>query len=287
MKTISTELQTHLASECTTLATCWKLTRKDSTTMGFSDHDQDFTYDSVLYKAASGFNPSSLSTNANMAVDTQDIEGLLSSASITEEDILAGKYDSAEIEIFMVNYNDLTQGDIKLKKGWLGEVRLKNNQFIAEIRGLTQRLTQTIGELYSPSCRATLGDARCGVNLANHQFITTVTTVSDKQRFTCSALTQDSADFTSGTVLFTSGNNNTLGMEIKEHIKLSSGGADITLTLPMPYVTTVGDNITVTRGCDKTLATCNTKFSNSINFRGEPHVPGLDKMFETAGTRSE
>lgn len=286
MKTISTDLQSHLASECTTLATCWKLTRSDGTIMGFSDHDQVFDYDSITYQAASGFNPSSISTNANMAVDTQDIQGMLSASNITEEDILAGKYDSAEIEIFMVNYADLTQGDIKLKKGWLGEVQIKNQQFIAEIRGLTQKLTQMVGELYSPSCRAALGDARCGINRASHQFTTTITTVTDRQRFTCSGLAQASGDFTGGIIVFGSGNNNTLGMEIKEHALISGSGANITLTLPMPYDMEAGDSITVTRGCDKTLVTCKAKFNNVVNFRGEPHVPGLDKMFETAGTRS-
>lgn len=286
MKTISTALQTHLAGECTTLATCWKLTRKDTTVMGFTEHDRDITYGGILYKATSGFTPSSISTNANMAVDTQDIEGMLSSDSISEQDIFAGLYDSAQIEIFMVNYTDLTQGDIKLKKGWLGEVSLKNHQFIAEVRGLTQKLTQTIGELYSPSCRASLGDGRCQVNLSSHQFTTTVTTVTSKQRMVCASLTQASADFTGGTVLFTSGDNAGLGMEIKEHAYLSGSGADITLALPMPYNIAASDNLTVTRGCDKTLSTCKSKFNNIVNFRGEPHVPGLDKMFETAGTRS-
>lgn len=286
MKNISTALKSHISSECTTLATCWKLTRKDSTVMGFTDHDQDIVFEAVTYTATSGFTPSSISTNANMAVDTQDIEGMLSSGFITDEDILAGKYDSAEIEIFMVNYQDLSQGNLKLKKGWLGEVSLKNQQFYAEVRGLTQKLSQTIGELYSPSCRATLGDARCGVDLTSHRFATTTSTVSDKQRFTCASLTQDSADFSGGTVLFASGSNNGIGMEIKEHVKLASGGAEITLTLPMPYEIGVGDSVTVTRGCDKTLGTCKLKFNNITNFRGEPHVPGLDKMFETAGTRS-
>lgn len=286
MKTISTELQAHLAGECTTLATCWKLTRKDGTVMGFTDHDQDFTYSDVLYIATSGFTPSSISTNANMAVDTQDIEGMLSSDSINEADILAGLYDSAEIEIFMVNYTDLTQGDIKLKKGWLGEVSLKNNQFIAEVRGLTQKLTQTIGELYSPSCRATLGDSRCKVDLSSHQFTTTITTSPNKQRLICSSLTQESGDFTGGTILFTSGANSGLGMEIKEHAYIIGTGADINLVLPLPYDIQPSDSVTVTRGCDKTLGTCKGKFDNIVNFRGEPHVPGLDKMFETAGTRS-
>jgi len=42
----------------------------------------------------------------------------------------------------------------------------------------------------------------------------------------------------------------------------------------------------LTKGCDKTITTCFSRFNNVVNFRGEPLVPGLDRMLETAGTRS-
>ena len=32
--------------------------------------------------------------------------------------------------------------------------------------------------------------------------------------------------------------------------------------------------------------TCNGTFNNLVNFRGEPHIPGIDKMMATAGTTS-
>ena len=286
MKEISPELQQHLAGECTTMAVCWRIERKDGTIMGFTDHDSNLQFNSETYRAASGFTPSSISSNANLAVDTQDVEGILSDDSITEEDILAGLYDSAQIDIFMLNYADISQGELRLKRGWLGEVTLKNNQFSAEVRGLTQRLTQTIGDLYSPSCRATLGDGKCRVNLEEHQFATTITSVQSRLRFTCSDLTNESDEFTGGTIEFSSGTNSGLGMEIKAHALVAGGGADISLALPMPYDVQAGDSVTVTRGCDKTLSTCKNRFDNILNFRGEPHVPGLDRMFETAGTRS-
>ena len=38
MKTISAGLAQHLAGEVTTLATCWKITRRDSVVLGFTDH---------------------------------------------------------------------------------------------------------------------------------------------------------------------------------------------------------------------------------------------------------
>lgn len=105
--------------------------------------------------------------------------------------------------------------------------------------------------------------------------------------FFVSSISNTGGDFVGGTALFTSGANAGIGMEIKEHQYSVANGAELILVLPMPYDINVSDNVTLTRGCDKTIGTCQSKFSNVLNFRGEPHVPGLDKIFETAGTRSD
>jgi uncharacterized phage protein (TIGR02218 family) len=282
MKSISTELKTHLAGEVTTLATCWKLTRKDAVVMGFTDHDKDLIIEGVTYKAASGFTPTAIANSADLSVDNLDVEGMLDDTSITEADILAGKYDFAAIEVFAVNYEDLTQGALQLRSGWLGEIAMKNNRFTAEVRGLMQKLTQNIGELYSPSCRAQLGDARCGVNLTGFTFTGTVTGVTDRLIFDDSSRTESAGTFTFGNVTFMSGANSGISMEVKEYTQ-----GRMILALPMPNAITIGDNYTIQRGCDKTLTTCRDVFSNVVNFRGEPHVPGIDKMLETASTRNE
>src|SRR5208282_3466283 len=213
MKTISDALAAHIAGEVTTLATCWKLTRRDTTVFGFTDHDQDITFDSITYVAATGFTPSAVQTTGSLAVDNLDVDGMLSSGSITEADILAGLYDFAEIEIFQVNYSDLTQGSLQLRRGWLGEVTFYKQQFVAEVRGLTQSLSQTMGQLYSASCRATLGDSRCKINTATGG----ITAVVSNIQFTDSARTEATNNFTFGTITFTSGANNGLSMEIKEY----------------------------------------------------------------------
>ncbi|MFO0389898.1 MAG: DUF2163 domain-containing protein [Alphaproteobacteria bacterium] len=175
MKNVSTALKNHISGEVTTLATCWKLTRRDTVILGFTSHDRDIVFESITYKASTGFTPSSIQSSSALNVDNLDAEGMLSDDGITEADIMAGKYDFAEIEIFQVNYNDLSQGTLKLRRGWMGEVSLHKSSFIAEVRGLTQRLSQRIGELYSPSCRATLGDLRCKVNMATHTVTGSVT----------------------------------------------------------------------------------------------------------------
>jgi len=286
MKTISTLLATHLAGEVTTLATCWKMTRRDSTVFGFTDHDCDITFESVLYKASTGFTPSAIDNSGTLAVDNLDVEGMLTSGSITEADILAGRYDFAEIEVFQVNYTDLTQGALKLRRGWLGEVSFQKQQFIAEVRGLTQRLSQTMGELYSASCRATLGDSRCTIDLSAHTVTGSVTAVSSNVQFIDNARSEDSGLFSYGKITFTSGANNGLSMEVKEYIHNVATGGTLSLALPMPYPLVAGDGYSLSKGCDKTISTCFAQFNNVVNFRGEPLVPGLDRMLETAGTRS-
>ena len=57
-------------------AWCWKITRKDGMVLGFTSHDEDITYDGLVYKAATGFAPTAVSTSGDMAVDNLDAEGM-------------------------------------------------------------------------------------------------------------------------------------------------------------------------------------------------------------------
>lgn len=282
MKQISTELTQHIAGEVTTVATCWKLTRKDSTQMGFTDHDEDITVSSLLYKSATGFTPTAVSSSSGLNVDNIDIEGVLSSTAISKDDILAGIYDYAEVEIFQVNYKAPDDGKITLRTGSIGEITIKDGQFIAEIRGLTQQLNQNITKIYSRNCRAELGDSKCGVNMTSRMHSGSVTEVTSRRIFTDSSRTEDAGTFNFGVITFTSGANNGLSMEVKRQ----TAAGEITLMLPMPYDINASDTYSIKEGCDKRISTCSSKFSNAINFRGEPHVPGMDKILQTSSTRS-
>lgn len=166
MKTLSSELAQHLAGAVTTLAHCWRVQRRDGGVLGFTSHDRDITFDGVTYVAGGGMTPSAIESSADLAVDNLDVEGYLEDERINERDLVAGRYDGAEVEIFLVNWADLSQGRVMVKRGHIGEVRLEDGRFVAELRGLTQRLQQTVGSVYAPECAADLADQRCGVTLS-------------------------------------------------------------------------------------------------------------------------
>lgn len=281
MKTLTPSLAAHLAEETTTLSTCWKLTRRDGLILGFTDHDLDLLVDGITYQASSGFTPSAIASSGALNVDNLDVEGMLDAGAMTEADLLAGIYDHAQIDIFEVNYQRPADGQLPLRTGWLGEVTLQDGRFLAEVRGLTQPLAQRIGELYNPSCRASLGDARCKVNMASHTKTGTLTGVTSRSVLRDTARNEPAGTFNFGMLTFTSGQNTGTQMEVKEYTP-----GLIVLALPLARPVSVGDAYTLAEGCDRSFATCVSRFNNAVNFRGEPHVPGLDRMLETAGTRS-
>lgn len=278
---ISTALKDHLALETSTIAYCIKITREDGQIFGYTSHDQDITYNTVLYKSKGGFSPSTVESKADASVPNLEIIGVLSSDSISETDLKQGLFDNAAFEAFILNYSDLTQGSMVLRKGWFGEVTLRQGQFTTELRGLASKLQTKVGELYTPACSVRrLGDSRCKVNTTPFRFSLTVTGVVSDREFSHTINVQAADYFKYGILKWTNGNNDDLEMEIKEYT-VSGGTGTFFLQLPMPKAVQVGDTFQATRGCDRTFATCQSVFNNAVNFRGFPHIPGIDKMMST------
>jgi uncharacterized phage protein (TIGR02218 family) len=282
MKVITSALAQHLAGEVTTLATCWQITRRDGVVLGFTDHVRDLEVDGVTYRAASGYTRTAIRGTADLAVDNLDVESVFSDDGITEEDLRAGRYDFAEIRMFLVNYENLGQGILKLRRGWLGEVTIRDGMYVAELRGMTQRLQMTVGEVYAPDCAADLGDARCGVDLAVLEETGTVSAVTSATAFE-TALAQPTGWYDGGELSWTGGANAGQTVAVRSW---DAGTNTLTLFLPALYPMQAGDNFTIRPGCDKSFATCQAKFDNAVNFRGFPHVPGTDQVLSYPDAQS-
>ena len=284
MKTIPTDLATHLAGTAQTIAILWKMTRVDGQVFGFTDHDRDITYDGLTYDAKTGITRSATHVSSTMAVDNAQIESVVNSEKIDPDDIRANKWDGCKVDIYLVNYANISNGAVHLKSGLLGQIELTHPTFTAEFLGLSQKAAATCVDCYSPDCRAEFGGDQCGVTVMPNTGH--VLTVTSNTRIIVSIVGSPPVDgdhyFLGGLITFTSGLNAGFCVEVQDSMPVAGPGgaweADLTLWLPLPNDVTIGDDFNITAGCDHTFATCKAKWDNVVNFRGEHLLPGLDQI---------
>ena len=283
MKQLDPALQAHLEDGTTTLAWCWRITRADGLSFGFTDHDRALVFDGTEFEPESGFAASEIRAGSALSVDAQDAEGVLSSDRITETDILDGRWDAAEVELWRVNWTDTSQR-VLMRRGAVGQIRRGRMVFVAEVRSLAHVLGQTVGRTFQAGCDAALGDARCGVDMEDvaYKGTGTVLDLLRDRAFTASGLSGfDAGWFTFGTVEWTSGANAGRRAEVLAH-DLVDGIAVLTLLeAPVRHIIE-SDSFTIHAGCDKRMETCSAKFGNVANFRGFPHIPGQDTILRYA-----
>lgn len=171
MRDITKSLQVHIEGDVTTMATLWKITRRDGVVFGYTDAVKDITFEGQLYNAGTGFTASAISHSAKFNVEHLEVDGFtpiggIDDVDITDKDLLDGKYDFADVEISQVNYDKPGDGQIKILKGHLGRFELKHNQFKVELISIGAAAQHKIGQIYSLSCRAKLGDLQCKVPLS-------------------------------------------------------------------------------------------------------------------------
>lgn len=277
MRQLPEGLQAHLDSGATTMAWCWRLTRRDGAVFGFTDHDRPLVFDGMTFEAATGFSASELKEGVGLSIDNLDVSGALRSDTLDENDLAAGLFDDAGVEIFRVNWQDTAQRAL-MRSGSIGEVRRIGPGFTAEVRGLTHYLQQPRGRAYQAACDADLGDARCGVNLGTSQRSAegVVVAVRPSRLIEVSGLSAlAEGALARGRLLWTGGANFGTRIEIKRHV-VWPDAVLLELWQDMARPVAPGDAFLVTVGCDKTFATCRDVFANGVNFRGFPHIPGPD-----------
>jgi uncharacterized phage protein (TIGR02218 family) len=264
-------MPTWIIPALTTLAFCWKLSRRDGITFGFTSHDRDLIVGGLLYRATPGMVPSAIERSVSLEPDNVDLSGVLTSDAITATDLMAGRWDGALLRLFAVDWTAPDSAPLHLVRGILGAVEIKGEAFQVELRGPTAVLDAAVVEETSPECRASLGDKRCGVDLAGRSLTTTVLLADDIILSVAAALVP--GDYAQGRLRWLDGVNAGL-----EGLILANDASHITLADPPPLLPAPGDRIELTQGCDRRFSTCTGRFANALNFRGEPHLPGNDLL---------
>lgn len=264
----------------------WKITRRDGTVYRFGSHDRPVTFLGEVYSPCDSLETSAIQVNAEIgATGSFDLAGYLSQAGVTELDIWSGKLDGAEVNVWRVSWVDPTDY-VLIAAGNLGSAKFRDNSFDFEVVTPAERLKQQpLLQALTPTCRFKLYDERCTVNPAGFTQTGSVTalpspnvlTQAERRAFTDSTRAEASQFWQLGTLTWTSGNNNGESQDIQSF----EGGAFI-LATPTSRPINFGDTYSVEAGCDRSEATCNSKFSNGDNFGGFPHLKGEDDLNKAA-----
>lgn len=265
-----------LREELVTMAWCWRLSRRDGLVIGLTSHDRDLVVGGLTYRAAPGMKPSALETRDAIDADTMDVEGAVTAGALAARDLESGRWDGADMRLFVTDWTAPDVAPVTLARGTLGTVERRGAAFTAELQGVTRALDRPVCPATSPSCRAILGDGQCRVDLAPLTHSRRVVAVAGR------AVTLDApvpgAAMRFGSLLWMEGLNCGL-----ESAVAGEAGAVLHLSeAPLPD-TALPLRVRLSEGCDKQLATCRTRFANAVNFRGEAHLPGNDLLTRYPG----
>lgn len=273
-------MKDHLAGGVTTLARCFAVTRRDGVVLGFTDHDRDLSFDGITFRAGTGMTAKAIQQGSGLSVDNTEAYGALSSAAITEADLLAGRYDGAEVRGWLVNWADVAVRVLQFR-GTIGEVVRSGGAFNAELRSLSEGLNQAQGRVYHARCSAILGDARCGVDLDQPGYAEerVVEDVSQARIFRFADFAgYDDRWFEKGRFRVLDGAAAGLVGVVKNDRIDRAPGRQIELWQALGAAPLPGDRVRIEAGCDRRAETCRLKFGNLLNFRGFPDIPGEDWM---------
>lgn len=268
-----------LTGEVATIAWCWQIVRRDGVTLGLTTHDAPIRRDGLTFQPSPGMRPSAIRQRRGLEADSFAIDGALSTAAISEAALASGRWDGARLTLSVVDWQDAGVPAIIIAEGTLGSVTSDGVQFTAELGARDGWLDGPLVPETSAECRAELGDGQCRVALAGRTHWAVVASVSGDE--VTLAGDWDEGVFAFGRLRWLDGPARGLWSVI-----VDQAGAVLTLAdVPAGAgAGVVGLRVELIEGCDKRAATCGSRFANIANFRGEPHLPGMDLLTRFPGS---
>lgn len=256
-----------LDRELDTVATFWRIWRKDGVALGFTTHDRDLWFGGLLHRAAPGLTPSAIRRTTGFSDEGADVEGALAHDCIAEADIAAGRYDGATVAIGAVNWETLRSAIFYC--GAIENVGREGNSFTAELASAKAALAVDPVPRSSPACRARFCASGCGLSPSRFTKRAAVESVTEN-RVVFAAI--DPALYHCGELRWRDGPLSGLSAQV-----LAADEAGLLLDCPLAGIEP-GTRAFLREGCDHTIATCATRFGNAANFQGEPFLPGTDLL---------
>lgn len=260
-------------------AAVWTITRLDGTIYRFTDHDMPITVGGNEHTPVNGVKSSAIQKTRDFKTENVQMLGVLDDSSITDQDLLTGLFRDATVEWQLVDWLFPWQGYFRAQDYVVGDVSHDGINWVARLESLERDFTRKIGRRFTRSCPYILGSTECGATRVNFSPAITAVDTQDNSRRKFTVTWPSSPSVLSchgGEVVWTSGDNNGLSGVMREGSGSIPGSVIIILHTPMPHEIDTSDDITIYQGCDKTLVTCDDRFSNSDNYGGFPAIPGTD-----------
>jgi len=263
----------------------WTITLQDGTILRYSGTDVAVTVNGDTWALGPKFRRTRTTQRMGVSVDTMAVTVVATDANTLNgvpilRAIAQDAFRGARVAVmwcFLDAANE-PQGVVGGFSGKAGDVPSASRyQVNFNVRSWASLLDVMVpGDVYQPGCRNRLFDGRCTLSEAAYTVAGTVASAtSDRREITSTSaavIAKPTGWAVLGTLQFTSGANAGNSRPVRIHTSIS-GTATVQAIYPFPLPIAAGNTFQLIAGCDKTKATCTTKFSNLAHFRGETFIP--------------
>jgi uncharacterized phage protein (TIGR02218 family) len=208
--------------------------------------------------------------------DSMSVEGVLDASAITSGDLEVGRWLGAAVDVLLCDWADPAAGLLCLSRGRIGDVTRPygrtDGTFRVELLTDQDLSPELLPLRLSPTCRNSLGDGACTVDLDRHRVDWAVMGGGGRRLVLAPGMIEPDR-FRMGSVRLVRGMLSGLDRQI-----VSVDGDVLLLDSDLPGSVDRGVRVRLTAGCDKRFSTCAHRFENARLFGGEPHVPGTDAL---------
>lgn len=176
--------QAKLFRRCLRIAELFEVVRRDGFTLRLTTSDMPIDrFGKRFFPAQFGSSGDERRT-AGFRESRQLVNGFsgTDAASITIPDLLVGRYKGARVTYWIVDLDEpWTYIDKDVK--WVREIQHDGSEYIADLQGIGMWMQRQgggpNGGIFSPTCRASLGDGRCKKDISSFVASAGVTSVQD------------------------------------------------------------------------------------------------------------